>query len=160
MKSKTFFAISLLLVLLLSIKIFFDVRALAGSLGTWEGILDVGITRFRVALVLQKGPDGKPLALFNNIDDGLYSQSFQKFSRKGRSFHGELPTGEVLDLHTNWRGNFQGTYIQAHGSFQKEGKVSSLELKRGGSFLEPRVNWRRVPQTAYQYQVPKVLSAG
>jgi CubicO group peptidase (beta-lactamase class C family) len=160
MKSKTFFILAASLVLLLSIKIFFDLRALKGLSGTWQGTLDVGITSFRMALVLQKGEDGKPAALFNNVDDGLYSQSFQKFSLQGRSFHGELPTGEVLDLSLNWRGNLQGIYTQAHGSFQKEGKVSSLVLKRGGSFLVPRMSREGGSQTTYQYQEPLTLSDG
>ncbi|HEY5038101.1 MAG TPA: hypothetical protein VIJ93_03410, partial [bacterium] len=109
-----------------------------GPLGTWEGTLNTGMATFRVALVLQRDSDGQSLTNFTNIDDGLYFQSFQKYSLKGRFFHGELPTGEVLNLKVDWLDKtLQGTYSQAQGSFQQAGKISPLILKRGNNFLVP-----------------------
>ncbi len=134
-----------------------------GPLGTWQGELDTGLARFRIALILQRDPDGKSIAVFNNIDDGIYNQPFKKFYFRNKFFHGELATGEVLDLSVNWLGfgsKLVGTYRQAHGSFQREGMVSRLELRVGRGYLEPRVGPDGHFVTEEPYQLPRKMSDG
>ena len=134
-----------------------------GPLGTWQGVLNTGLSSFRVALVLERDPDGSILALFNNIDDGLYNQTFQTFYVKGRYFHGELPTGEKLDLALSGYGfgnQLSGTYTQARGSFQKAGNISELVLSKGGDYLVPRFGKDSRPETGYAYREPSSGSDG
>ena len=130
---------------------------LMGPLGSWQGELESGMAKFRIALVLQRNPDGKPLAAYNNIDDGIYNQPFKTFVLKGKIFRGELATGEVLDLSVSGFGfgnELRGTYTQSHGSFQRDGKISQMILRRGEDYLSPRLDSGRHSVTEYQYRVP------
>jgi CubicO group peptidase (beta-lactamase class C family) len=135
---------------------------MAGQLnGGWEGTLDVGITQFRVVLTLQEGPKGGLSGNFANIDDGLYDQPLRILSSGGDRFQADLPTGEMLDLHLNpSRTLLEGSYYQAHGSFQEPGRVSKLVLEKGADFQVPRLGPDGAPRTVYSYRVPRSLDDG
>jgi CubicO group peptidase (beta-lactamase class C family) len=123
--------------------------------GGWQGSLDAGLVKFRVALVTQKDDSGTFQAAFNNIDDGIYDEPLLRVSVKGRKIHGELATGEVFDLRLNSSGDrLEGTYRQAGGSFQKPGKITSLSLKRGMDYLLPRLDENQRPVNRYAYRIP------
>ncbi len=132
-----------------------------GLEGGWQGSLDVGLVKFRAALVIQRNDQGQYQGFFNNIDDGIYENPLLKVSVKGNKFRGELATGEVLDLGLNSSGNrLEGTYKQAGGSFQKPGKISQLSLKRGMDYLVPRLGADGKPVGRYRYKVPKDFPDG
>lgn len=127
-----------------------------GLEGGWQGTLDAGVVRFRVALVIQKNAQGQYQGSFNNIDDGIYGEQLLQVTSKGRAFHGKLATGEILDLGLDFSGGrLEGTYRQAKGSFQKPGKISRLTLRRGMDFLSPRLGADGKPVDRYKYQVPR-----
>ncbi|HUO57791.1 MAG TPA: serine hydrolase [bacterium] len=133
----------------------------AGLEGQWQGNLDVGLTKFRVALVLQKASRGKIKGTFNNIDDGLYGLPLQKLRTDGAFLHAKLKSGEGLELQLSADGSaLDGNYIQAHGHFQKEGKTSALHLTRGVSFLVPRIGPNGKAVKDYVYTVPQKLEDG
>lgn len=129
--------------------------------GGWEGTLDVGITQFRVALVIHEGARGQLNGTFNNIDDGLYDQPLHILSAGKDHFQASLPSGETLDLHLNASKTLlQGCYYQSHGSFQEPGRVSNLVLSKGNDYLVPRIGSDENPQTLYTYQIPRSLGDG
>ena len=132
-----------------------------GLEGGWQGTLDVGLVKFRVALEIQKDGQGQYWAFFNNIDDGIYHAKVSPLSIKGSSFHGQCPAGEVLDLKLNGNHDrLEGSYRQAGGSFQKPGKVSHLALGRGMDYLVPRLDVKGKPVRKFAYHIPEAGSDG
>lgn len=129
--------------------------------GGWEGTLDIGISQFRVALTLRESPRGALAGKFTNIDDGLYDLPLEILSSGKDRFQASLSTGETLDMHLNPSGTLlQGSYYQAHGSFQEPGRVSKLVLERGSDFQIPRLGSDGAPQTTYTYRIPRPLDDG
>jgi CubicO group peptidase (beta-lactamase class C family) len=132
-----------------------------GWSGGWQGNLDVGVVSFRVALVLKQDAHGVIRGNFNNIDDGIYDEPLRNVSVQSGKLHADLPTGEVLSLRIHSSDDsLNGTYQQAHGSFQRPGRISEMNLKRGTSFLIPRLNSDGTPQTQYFYQRPQTIPDG
>jgi CubicO group peptidase (beta-lactamase class C family) len=129
--------------------------------GQWQGRLNAGMASFRIALVLNRDAHGVVKGTFNNIDDGIYDEPFKNILVQSGEFHAELPTGEAFTLRFNPGGDsLNGTYRQAHGSFQQLGKISKIALKRGRDYLVPRLTWDGKPQTQYFYQKPLAVGDG
>ncbi len=123
--------------------------------GTWQGFLDVGLVKFRVALALVQDPAGKPRIRFNNIDDGIYDEPATLLSSDLRSIKVRLERGQTLSLHLNDRKHrLVGTYLQAKDHFEKEGHSAPLTLEAGKDFLFPRLDSQGQAITTYQYQTP------
>jgi CubicO group peptidase (beta-lactamase class C family) len=142
-----------------------------GLEGNWQGTLNLGISPFRVAIVIQKDDAGNFQGNFNNIDDGVYDQSFQRVSIKGNLFHAELPTGEALELQLDPGGNrLTGTLRQESLQSYQAGEGQQafehprvgypLDLSRGVDFLVPRMGREDRIQTSYKYHLPQKNSDG
>jgi CubicO group peptidase (beta-lactamase class C family) len=126
-----------------------------GLEGTWQGLLNVGFVKFRVALVVQKGPQGKPAVFFNNIDDGLYDEPVALLQAKDHSLKALLKKGQTLWLRLNPQNDrLEGTYLQSNGNFEKEGRSSPFTLVTGNDYLVPRLNSQGQSVTAYAYHPP------
>lgn len=127
---------------------------------TWQGFLDVGPVAFRVALTLEVDASGAVTAgSFNNIDDGIYDAPLRHLVEKSGRVYADLDSGEKLMFELK-KGEIQGSYTQASGSFQNAGAVSSFRLKRGGDFLVPRLSAGGSPETIYAYHRPQTLGDG
>lgn len=137
--------------------VFFPTLILAKGLeGTWQGILDVGLVKFRVALVIQKDRRGNLKALFNNIDDGLYNVPVTILSPKPEFFKARFKFGQALILEL-YPGNHHlvGTYYQTTGNFEEDGDTSPITLIQGHSYLVPRLDAGGQTVTGYQYRPPR-----
>jgi CubicO group peptidase (beta-lactamase class C family) len=122
--------------------------------GTWQGDLNVGAISFRVAMVLKEDASGAVTAgAFNNIDDGIYDAPLQHLSIHDGKLNADLDSGEKFTLQLG-SGFLQGQYLQAKGSFQNAGVLSSFRLRRGGDYLAPRAD------STYVYQRPPKLKDG
>ncbi len=129
--------------------------------GTWQGRLDLGLAKFRVALAIQMDSLGKTRVFFNNIDDGIYDEPAVIIDDSDPLLKIRLEKSQILIL--GFKSNKQylsGTYLQANGNFEKEGLASPLTLRAGKDYLFPRLDSRGNPQTGYTYQAPVAVGDG
>ncbi len=127
-----------------------------GLNGVWQGILDVGLVRFRIALEINADSPKKPQVLFDNIDDGLYDLPLQVLSIKSDGLKARLNSGQTLSLRLNPQNHqLVGAYLQTSGNFEKAGISSPLTLTVGKDYLFPRLDSNGREVTRYQYHPPE-----
>jgi CubicO group peptidase (beta-lactamase class C family) len=143
--------------LLAFLYLFFPSLVLSRDLeGTWQGILDVGLVKFRVALEVKVDSRKKPRVLFDNIDDGRYDLPLQVLSIKSGALKARLNSGQTLSLRLNPKSHqLVGVYLQASGNFEKAGISSPLTLTKGRDYLVPRLDETGREITRYQYHPPE-----
>ncbi len=129
--------------------------------GTWQGILNLGLVKFRAALVIKDSLQHEPEVFFNNIDDGLYDEPASLLSTSSQGIKVRLEKGQTLSLHLNaGKKLLEGSYLQAQGNFETDGQSVPLTLEAGKDYLFPRFDPNGQPITTYQFRPPQNLDDG
>src|SRR3954463_2427659 len=59
--------------------------------GNWQGTLDAGIQKLRLALHVSRSAQGAPAATFDSLDQGAMGIPLPVVTLTGRALHFELP---------------------------------------------------------------------
>jgi uncharacterized protein len=93
--------------------------------GTWEGALDLGAMKLRLALKVTKAPDGALAAKLDSLDQGAKDLSVDVISLKDGAVHFEMKQLLVV-----FDGTLDKEGAEIAGQFKQAGGSSPLILKR------------------------------
>ena len=107
--------------------------------GAWEGALDIGATKLRLALKVTKSADGALVAKFGSLDQGAIDLLVDVISLKDGALHFEINRLQVV---------FDGT-------LNKEGSEIAGQFKQGGASFPLTLKRVARPTTLNRPQEPK-----
>jgi len=97
----------------------------AGVAGNWQGTLDVGAAKLRLAFHITKDSSGGYASKLDSIDQGASGISVQQTSVNGNSVHMEMPS-----LAATYEGTLKEDGSEIAGTFTQRGLALPLALKR------------------------------
>src|SRR5262249_49365507 len=107
--------------------------------GTWEGVLDVGAAKLRLALKVTKAADGALAAKLDSLDQGANDMPVDVISLKDGAVHFEMKRIVVV----------------FDGALNKEGSEISGQFKQGGASFPLTLKRVAKPTTLNRPQEPK-----
>jgi uncharacterized protein len=93
--------------------------------GTWEGALDVGAMKLRLALKVTKAADGAFVAKLDSLDQGANDLQVDAISLKDGAVHFEMKRLQVV-----FDGTLDKENSEIAGEFKQGGATTPLTLKR------------------------------
>jgi hypothetical protein len=96
-------------------------------IGTWEGTLDAGEKKFRLALKLSNGPDGTGTGTLVSVDQGAGEFPLTTITQSGS----ELKF-EVKPINGSYVGQVSQAYDQIEGKWTQHSVTFPLTLRRAG----------------------------
>jgi pimeloyl-ACP methyl ester carboxylesterase len=93
--------------------------------GTWEGALDVGAMKLRLALKVAKAADGAIVAKLDSLDQGANDMQVDAISLKDGAVHFEMKRLQVV-----FDGTLDKENSEIAGQFKQGGATYPLTLKR------------------------------
>ena len=107
--------------------------------GAWEGALDIGATKLRLALKVTKSADGALAAKFGSLDQGAIDLLVDVISLKDGALHFEINRLQVV----------------FDGALNKEGSEIAGQFKQGGASFPLTLKRVSRPTTLNRPQEPK-----